>query len=68
MSRRVYGEREKELQKLSKALKRPRTMTDLVYLMGVDRRTVYRYLDDLRVKGLNVARVGLGRPTKYKIS
>lgn len=67
MSRRPPGEREKDIERLRKALKKSRTMDDLVATLDVDRRTVYRYLDDLQEQGVQVTRVGLSRPTRYQI-
>ena len=67
MSYRQPGERDEILDRLRKTLARPRSMAELEHKFDVDPRTVYRYLDDLAASGANVARVGLGRPTKYQI-
>lgn len=55
------------LQVLRSYLTQPRTMDSIVGYFGCSRGTVYRWLDLLAERGLDVRRVGMGRPTKYLI-
>ena len=57
-----------DLKRFAKALRKPRTMEQLVDRFDVDRRTVYRWMRELEGEGCLVVRVGLGRPTKYQIA
>ncbi|NIQ90989.1 MAG: HTH domain-containing protein [Deltaproteobacteria bacterium] len=58
---------EEELEAMRKALRVPRTVPQLVKILGVTRRTVYNHLARLAAAGDNVIRVGITRPTKYQI-
>ena len=41
-------------------------MKQLVNWLKVDRRTVYRYMDDLeKLKKIRIKRLGTGRPTRF---
>lgn len=55
------------VKKLKKALRRPRTVDELVEMTGALRRRVYRYLEVLVERGEKVTRRGIRRPTKYVI-
>ena len=68
MSRRPDGERAADVERLREYLAQPRSMKQLTAWLGVNRRTVYRYLEALRADGTPVSRVGLGRPTKYQLA
>ena len=67
MSRREEGERDADVNKLRKALARPRTMDQLTGKFNVDRRTIYRWMDVLTDAGAQIGRIGVGRPTLYRI-
>jgi len=58
---------EKVLKAFCGLLKQPRTLKELEKWAGISRRTVFRYLALLKDRGQNVERVGLTRPTKYRI-
>lgn len=58
---------EKALKVFRALLRRPRTLKELEIEAGISRRTVFRYLVLLKDRGQNVERVGLTRPTKYRI-
>ncbi len=68
MSRRPDGERDESIDKLRGYLAEPRTMRQLTAWLAVDRRTVFRYLEDIESDGEAVSRVGLGRPTRYRLA
>lgn len=68
MSRRPEGERDASLARLKGYLTEPRSMAQLTAWLGVHRRTVFRYFDDLEADGDRIVRVGLGRPTKYRLA
>lgn len=68
MSRRAEGERAADVERLRGYLREPRTMRQLTAWLGVDRRTVYRYVAELRADGAEIVRVGMGRPTKYRLA
>lgn len=57
-----------DLRPLIKSLQSPRTLRELVLLHGVDRRTIYRWFVRLEAGGQCVERVGLERPTRYRLS
>ena len=59
---------EKKLKKMVKKLSRPRTVDELAELVGISRRTVFRWLSVLDDQGVRVYRANLGRPTKYQIA
>lgn len=66
MTNRPSGERVADLEKLRVfLLLRPRTVDEMCSLLGVGRRTVYRYLDELESPPL--VRVGVSRPTRYSM-
>jgi predicted DNA-binding transcriptional regulator AlpA len=50
------------LKRLAKLLEKPKTIEQLLDKTGASRRTIYRYLTRL-----NVERVGIGRPTQYRM-
>ncbi len=68
MSGRPDGERDDAIDRLRGYLSEPRTMKQLTMWLAVDRRTVFRYLDDIEADGETVSRVGLGRPTRYRLA
>lgn len=43
------------------------TLEDLQERASISRRTVFRYLSILKGRGHDVVRVGLTRPTRYRI-
>jgi predicted ArsR family transcriptional regulator len=57
----------KALKQLRQRLEKPRTVEWLSHDLGVSVPTVYRYLKLLVEDGSNVQRVGIGRPTQYRI-
>ena len=59
---------EKRLAKVRNLLKKPRTVKEIAFEIGADIRTIYRYLHILKSRGLSVHRVGIRRPTYYKIN
>ena len=56
-----------DLQPLIESLRRPSTLRELAQLYGVDRRTIFRWFGILADKGMVVERVGIGRPTRYRL-
>ena len=68
MSRRADGERDHDLNKLEDYLAQPRTLDDLTNRFDCSRRTIYRYITDLQDSGVNVVRIGVSRPTQYKLA
>jgi predicted ArsR family transcriptional regulator len=59
---------DKKLALMVRKLKSPRTVDELADLVGVSRRTVFRWLTVLSESGHEVQRVNISRPTKYQIS
>lgn len=45
----------------------PRTVEELAELSGCNLRSAYRHIKRLELDGLNVTRVGVGRPVRYAI-
>ncbi len=59
-------------EELYKALKKrlrekPATILEMVKFTKLSRRTVYRYLALLEERGENLWRLGIHRPTQYRI-
>jgi transcriptional regulator GlxA family with amidase domain len=61
------GVREAVVERLRKYLVRPRTMEQLTTRFDVEPRSIFRYFSTLYDEGYIVSRVGVGRPTRYKI-
>jgi len=55
------------LSQLKRKLRAKKSVTDLAEELGVSRRTIYRYLKILDDQGIRVHRVGITRPTLYRI-
>ena len=68
MGRRANKDLEQDLARLCEALSEPRTMRYLVNRFHVHRSTIHRWLQELINEGVEVMRVGTGRPTRYVIS
>ena len=62
------GQRATTIYRLKKYLARPRTMDQLTERFDVQRRAIFRYFDSIQDEGIAVSRVGVGRPTRYKIA
>lgn len=58
---------ESGLTRFEKQLKKPRTVQELIDATGLSRRTVFRYLQLLQERGINVVRANIGRPTRYQV-
>ena len=59
------AKREEHVARALKALTKPRTVDELIDLIGVSKRGVYWVLDDLRERGLAVARTGSRDAGRY---
>ena len=56
-----------DTRKLAKRLAKPQTIEQLTKHFGRDRATVYRWMTKLRQEGVLIERVGMTRPTQYRI-
>lgn len=55
------------LRRIRRRLKHAHTVEQLTEAFGISRSTLYRYLKILEERGFRVSRVGIGRPTQYKV-
>jgi transcriptional regulator GlxA family with amidase domain len=67
MSGRYKKDVERDIDRMRRILKRPRTLAELMRIADVSPRTVYRRFEELEQRGVPVLRVGRKRPSTYMI-